>query len=496
MLSNPPYGKSWSKDLKYIKDGKKVIDSRFLVELKDYWGNTLTEDATPRSSDGQLLFLMEMITKMKPMENSPFGSRIASVHNGSSLFTGDAGSGESNVRRYIIENDMLEAIIQLPNNIFYNTGITTYIWLLNNNKPSERQGKVQLIDASLLSQKLIKNLGDKNCEFSPQHIIDITNVYLDSAVIKRQLDKNKDPVGIASQVFDNKDFGYYKVIIERPDRRKAQFRDELIAPLRFDKALREPMEYLYLEHGEKVYQEGFLKTQEKNILAWCEENEFSLNTKNKTKLLNTKNWNKLLNNHTVANELKSVIGATEFGDFNLFKKTVESTAKCLSKTSDIKIDSSGKNAILNANSWYDENAPKVIKNTTKFKQEKLDTLLNHLNCRESDLADYGYYSTENKNEYITYETCTELKDAELIPVKDDIYHYFLKEVKPHVGESWINLDSTKIGYEINFNNYFYKQKSLRDMKLIAMEIIDLEQGAEGLIAGVLGIDVADIHGEP
>src|SRR5690554_2069740 len=149
MLSNPPYGKSWASEQKFIKEGGDVLDSRFKVTLADYWGDRETLDATPRSSDGQLLFLMEMISKMKADKSGP-GSRIASVHNGSSLFTGDAGSGESNIRRYIIENDLLEAIIQLPNNLFYNTGITTYIWLLSNRKAEARRGKVQLIDASLL----------------------------------------------------------------------------------------------------------------------------------------------------------------------------------------------------------------------------------------------------------------------------------------------------------------------------------------------------------
>lgn len=147
MLSNPPYGKSWSSEQRYIKDDKKIIDNRFIVSLSDYWGNLSECDATPRSSDGQLLFLMEMVNKMKSKAISRIGSRIASVHNGSSLFTGDAGGGESNIRRYIIENDLLDAIIQLPNNLFYNTGITTYIWLLSNNKPPHRQGKIQLIDA-------------------------------------------------------------------------------------------------------------------------------------------------------------------------------------------------------------------------------------------------------------------------------------------------------------------------------------------------------------
>ncbi|WP_419653656.1 HsdM family class I SAM-dependent methyltransferase, partial [Thiolapillus sp.] len=124
MLSNPPYGKSWKADHKAIVDGKEILDPRFEVVLSDFRGDEQAVPATPRSSDGQLLFLMEMVDKMKTTRDSPMGSRVASVHNGSALFTGDAGSGESNIRRYIIENDLLEAIVQLPNNLFYNTGIT------------------------------------------------------------------------------------------------------------------------------------------------------------------------------------------------------------------------------------------------------------------------------------------------------------------------------------------------------------------------------------
>ncbi len=170
MLSNPPYGKSWKLDKGYVVDGKDIIDPRFSFQLTDYWGAPYTNDKVPDIDDGQLLFLMEMVSKMKPSGQDTRGSRVASVHNGSSLFTGQAGSGMSNIRRYIIEQDMLEAIVQLPNNFFYNTGITTYIWLLNNNKPDDRKGKVQLIDASLLFKKLRKNLGDKNCEFLSDHI--------------------------------------------------------------------------------------------------------------------------------------------------------------------------------------------------------------------------------------------------------------------------------------------------------------------------------------
>jgi type I restriction enzyme M protein len=162
------------------------------------------------------------------------GSRIASVHNGSSLFTGDAGGGESNIRRYIIENDWLEAIVQMPNNLFYNTGITTYIWILSNNKAKHRKGKVQLIDAGLLFRKLRKNLGNKNCEFAPEHIREIVSVYEKMQAVDRVIHpETKEEQGIAAKIFDNTDFGYYKVTIERPKRLKAQFTTERIAELAF-----------------------------------------------------------------------------------------------------------------------------------------------------------------------------------------------------------------------------------------------------------------------
>ena len=517
-LSNPPYGKSWASEVKNIKDGSDVIDPRFIVELVDYWGNKSKVDATPRSSDGQLLFLMEMVSKMKSTDASPLGSRIASIHNGSSLFTGDAGSGESNIRRYIIENDMLDAIVQLPNNLFYNTGITTYIWLLNNNKPQERKAKVQLIDASLLFRKLRKNLGSKNCEFSPEHIEEITKTYLDTANVERQLNDNNDPIGIAAKVFDNQDFGYYKVNIERPDRRCAQFKDELIAPLRFDKSLREPMEYLFSEYGEKVYETGFLKSIEKEVVAWCEDNDISLNAKAKSKLLDTKQWQKLrvlvntANQLKVAFESKSLNGSSvnESNDFNQFKADVDAELKTL----EIKLGASEKKAILDVVSWYDENAVKVVKKVVKFKQDKFDELLHHLGCEASDLADFGYYVVEGKKlEFTTYETNTDLRDAESVPLtylKDrkqqdkttdinadnsEIHQYFLDEVKPHVSEAWINLDSTKIGNEISFNKYFYQHKPLRSIEEVATDIIDLEQKAEGLIADILGVGLAEVQGE-
>jgi type I restriction enzyme M protein len=491
MLSNPPYGKSWSSELKNIKDGSEVIDPRFKIELTDYWGQTQPADATPRSSDGQLLFLMEMVSKMKMPQNGTQGSRIASVHNGSSLFTGDAGSGESNIRRYIIENDMLDAIIQLPNNLFYNTGITTYIWLLSSNKPSHRQGKVQLIDGSLLFKKLRKNLGNKNCEFAPEHIAEITQTYLDFTEITRQKNPQQNPAGLAAKVFDNADFGYYKVTIERPDRRSAQFSEERIAELRFDKTLREPMQYCFETYGEQVYETGYLKTQQKPILAWCEENGLELNAKARNKLLDTKTWQKQLEILQAAQTLMQLVGTELSHDFNQFKANVDAAIK----EHKIKMDAPAKKAILNAVSWYNEDAEKVIKKVLKLEGDKLKALLQHLDCDLPGLVNFGYLPTQKANQYITYEANTDLRDAESVPLKDTIQRYFLAEVKPHVSEAWINLDTVKIGYEISFNKYFYQHKPLRKLEEVSADIVALEKQAEGLIADILGVSFQSLQGE-
>jgi type I restriction enzyme M protein len=198
MLSNPPYGKSWKSDLERMGGKAGVKDPRFVIEHDgDPEYSLLT-----RSSDGQMLFLANMLSKMK--RDTSLGSRIAEVHNGSSLFTGDAGQGESNIRRWIIENDWLEAIVALPLNMFYNTGIATYIWVLTNRKPVHRAGRVQLIDATQWFRPLRKNLGKKNCELSDEDIGRICETFLAFEETEQ------------SKVFPNAAFGYWKVMVERP----------------------------------------------------------------------------------------------------------------------------------------------------------------------------------------------------------------------------------------------------------------------------------------
>ena len=198
MLSNPPYGKSWKTDLDRLGGKEDVKDPRFLATH----GGDPEFSLIPRSSDGQLLFLVNKLAKMK--RGTPLGSRIAEVHNGSSLFTGDAGQGESNIRRYILENDWLEAIIALPENMFYNTGIATYIWVLTNRKPPEKQGKTLLIDASAWFAPLRKNLGQKNCELAEEHIRRICDLVVNFRETAQ------------SKVFPNAAFGYWKITVERP----------------------------------------------------------------------------------------------------------------------------------------------------------------------------------------------------------------------------------------------------------------------------------------
>lgn len=474
MLSNPPYGKSWASEQRYIKDGKEVIDPRFIVQLPDYWGHYQTVDATPRSSDGQLLFLMEMVSKMKSADQSPSGSRIASVHNGSSLFTGDAGGGESNIRRYLIENDLLEAIIQLPNNLFYNTGISTYIWLLSNRKAPERKGKVQLIDASKRFEKLRKNLGAKNCAFTAKHIKEILNAYN-----KRTSQKAAHDDDLATQVFDNEDFGYYKVTIERPKRLMAQFSEERIAHLRYDKRLLAPMEWAYQQYGERVY--SHLSELEKPLLEWTEENDLNLNTKQRKALLDPKTWQKQKDLLQLAQQLMKAVGTELHRDFNAFKQLVNNTCKAL----ELKPSASEKNAVFNAISWYDETAEKVLKGSTQYNKTELKALCQHLDCAPEQLPDFGYYPTDKAGVYLQYESESDLRDYENVPLKEDIHPYFLREVKPHVDEAWIQLDATKIGYEISFNKYFYQHKPLRSLQEVSAEILELEKQSEGLIAEIL-----------
>jgi len=322
-VSNPPYGKSWKKDLEAMggKDGMR--DPRFKVMHNGEELNLVT-----RSSDGQLLFLANMVSKMNG--KTKLGSRIAEVHNGSSLFTGDAGQGESNIRCWIIENDWLEAIVALPLNMFYNTGIATYIWVLSNKKAKNRQGKVQLIDATQWFKPLRKNLGKKNCELSPEDIGRICAVFMKFEETEQ------------SKIFSNEAFGYRKITVERPLRLHSQITPKSIETLRFASGDEDIRTELYDRFGDELFT-NFAKTRselEQALADWGandegeEEDEGDnapakkgLPEKKKNKLLDAKTWQRDGRLVEVATALRQEIGGDVFDDHNVFRDKVEANLK-------------------------------------------------------------------------------------------------------------------------------------------------------------------------
>ncbi len=447
MLSNPPYGKSWKTDLERMGGKKGVSDPRFVI---NYAGDPEYSLLT-RTSDGQMLFLANMISKMK--HDTPLGSRIAEVHSGSSLFTGDAGQGESNVRRWIIESDWLEAIIQLPLNMFYNTGIATYIWVLSNRKPEHRKGKVQLVDASAWSTPLLKNLGAKNCELSEANIDQILDAYIDFKETEE------------SKIFDNEDFGYRKVKVERPLRLRSQFTAEAIDGLLFNSGDETLRKELYGNFGEALYSDfEKIKDQIAEYLdpSDVEESEDSesnpgIDSKTKKRLLDGKKWARDLLLHEAANKLSDKLGTGQFDDHNEFVDQVKTALKDV----DIKLGASDLKALLKAVSWRDEQAPLVIKKRIAASKGNAEPL-------------FGRYLVEanGKSEIIEYESDADLSDFEQIPLNESggVAAFIEREVLPYTPDAWVDEKSEKIGYEISFTRHFYKPVQLRSLESITKDL--------------------------
>lgn len=466
MLANPPYGKSWKKDLEAMggKDGMR--DPRFRVMHN---GEELS--LVTRSSDGQMLFLANMASKMN--EKSALGSRIAEVHNGSSLFTGDAGQGESNIRRWLIENDWLEAIVALPLNLFYNTGISTYIWVLSNKKPAHRKGQVQLIDASQWFKPLRKNLGKKNCELSPEDIERISCTFLDF----RETPESK--------IFPNAAFGYWKVTVERPLRLHSQLTLRAIETLRFTSGDEDIRSVLYEEFGEDLFT-SFSKVAaalELRLVEWGNDEEEGdddengsarngLPEKKRKKLLDPKSWERDGRLVEVATKLRATMGDALFEDHNRFRDRVDETLK----QAGIRLAAADLKQILKAVSWRVETAPPVIAKVHKSGKAKADPLRGAFDV-----------TLGGKPAVVEYEPDSDLRDTEQVPLLEDggIEAFIRREVLPYTPDAWIKEDATKIGYEISFTRYFYKPQPLRTLEEISADILAIEKEAEGLLDGLL-----------
>lgn len=469
MLTNPPYGKSWKIDKEKIYHEKTLLDHRFELNLKNFAGDEEVLDCIPRTSDGQLLFILEEVNKMKPLEYQPQGSRIASIHNGSSLFTGDAGSGESNIRRYLIENDLVDAIIQLPNNIFYNTGISTYVWILTNKKPKNRMGKVQLIDASQAYEKLRKNQGSRNCTISEYYRDAILKVYTE--FVEQEAD---DDIKVTSKIFDGDDFRYYNVIIERPLRLRSQFNALLIDEMLYDSSDIEMSKWLYETYGERVF--SGLESEIPTIKEYLNENDIKMTDKKLSKHISAKAWKDRKKQMDAAKALMKAVGKDVYMDYNEFLKKVVVAAKDLK----LNLTAADIKNITRAMSVTDTEAEPVVKKEHKANSKDIDKLVSVYGISDERLSDYGYNRTK-KNVYIEYESDGELRDTEKIPVKENIYDYFQREVRPYVADAWINLPQTKIGCEISFNKYFYKPVPLRSLEENEKDILELDRQSQGFI---------------
>jgi type I restriction enzyme M protein len=400
MLANPPFGVEWKQQQKYVQQEADTLG---------YAGRFGA--GTPRINDGALLFLQHMVAKMRPVAGG--GSRIGIVFNGSPLFTGDAGSGESEIRRWIIENDWLEAIVALPEQLFYNTGISTYIWIISNRKESQRKGKVQLIDARNLWVPMEKSLGNKRRRIGdpsdkakdPDHIGEITRIYAnftDGETRSFNTD-GKEKVLVISKVFDNEDFGYHKITVERPLRLNFQASAERIA------RLEEQTAFLNLASSSK-----------KNETVRQQEIEAGRARQQQIR------------------DLLSAFARQNGENLFLDRKQFLLTLRDIDRAHDVRLSAPELKAVLAALSERDESAQ---------------------------------ICTDKQG---NPEPDTDLRDTETVPLKESIEDYFQREVQPHVPDAWIDHSKTKIGYEIPLNRHFYRYEPPRELEQIEAEIKTLE----------------------
>ncbi|MEN4787556.1 class I SAM-dependent DNA methyltransferase [Pantoea agglomerans] len=498
MLSNPPFGVDWKKIEGEINDEhtQKGFNGRFGPGL-------------PRVSDGSLLFLMHLISKMRDNHNVDGtvsnGGRIGIILNGSPLFTGGAGSGESEIRRYILETDLLEGIVALPTDMFYNTGIATYVWIISNKKTPERKGKVQLIDGTNLCGKMRKSLGSKRNLMGEEDIRLITQTFGDFKVVDatslEELGLEKAPEQkssrgrqsataktettktFASKIFNSTDFGYRRLTIERPLRLSAQVTDEAIATLRFaTKPLNAPMQRLYEEFSTHWQDDNYgdfadIEVEARAII----KAEFAeLKEKQIKDLLDSKLWLAQRELMEKAQQIQVALGTQAGGktlvsnDFNRFQLILKGAIK----TAGVKLDAKENKQFIEAITTKKPDAEPVVKKVLKEDAQPL----------------YGAF--EYKGKVVEFEQDGELRDNENVPLNpavstiDLIENYFESEVLPHVDDAWINADKRDakdgevgaVGYEIPFNRHFYVYQPPRpledidaDLDAVSAEIMKLLQ---------------------
>ena len=486
MLSNPPFGVDWKKVEKEIKGEQQVkgFDGRFGPGL-------------PRVSDGSLLFLMHLISKLRDRSSASDtsssetsgiqhgGARIGIILNGSPLFTGGAGSGESEIRRYILETDLLEAIIALPTDMFYNTGIATYVWVLSNKKTAERRGKVQLINGAKLGGKMRKSLGSKRNILSDEDIRTITRDFgaFDEATAIDA--SNQQPL---TKIFDTTDFGYRRITIERPLRLSVQMGSERLQSLRFaPKPYNAAMKWVWNEYFEHLAEPDaeILANNEKAIRAACKQRFTELKEKQIKDLLDIHFWQArqtlLRKAYSLQSQLieqmgDSTIISGQCDDFNQY----DTELKKALKTTDLKLDAKEKKQLLDAISWRNPEAAPVIKKMLK----------------EAAQPQYGAFETtvNGKPVVVEYQPDGDLRDNENVPLDPSqpvhtlIESYLEREVAPHVPDAWIDANKRDeqdgeigvVGYEIPFNRHFYVYQPPRsleeidaDLDKVSGEIMDL-----------------------
>ncbi|GAA3915935.1 class I SAM-dependent DNA methyltransferase [Litoribacillus peritrichatus] len=512
MLSNPPFGVDWKKIEGDIKD------EHILKGFAGRFGPGL-----PRVSDGSLLFLMHLLKKLR--DPSDGGGRIGIILNGSPLFTGGAGSGESEIRRYILEADLLESIVALPTDMFYNTGIATYVWILSNKKTEERKGKVQLINAVNLSGKMRKSLGSKRNELSNKDIAIITKTFgafetmepttLDKLDLDKPAEqksnrgrqsamaKTEAPKTFASKIFDTHEFGYRRITIERPLRESYQFSDERISELRFaPKPLNAPMKWVYETYGQEwtdetpaAYKEhcdapaaqqgkeyGVLDDYEDDIRKHVKKHFSDLKEAKIKELLDRKTWEAQKICFLKAKQLQADIGTEQCDDMNGYELTIKRACKA----EGISLEAKEKKQITAAVSWKNPEAKKVIKKV-------------HKNTQPNPL--YGLFEVEvnGKQQVIEYKPDGDLRDNENVDldpsqtVNDLNEAYFKKEVQPHVPDAWIDANKCDVqdgeigivGYEIPFNRHFYEYQPPRDL-------VDIDADLDAVSAEIMKL-LQEVH---